>query len=398
IVNGFELKKMKELGLIADEFPDENKSIDRMTFFAMVNDALGLDGKQKYKGITQPQSTWEASTQDWDNFILQTTAQKGYADALVSDGKMNPHKEITKSEAQSVLNSLDIETSLSGSDILTFKEAKATLKNAEKETAQIAEVYPVSSNVIAVVLDSYFEEFDLSDIDLVVAVNEWKALSPKFEKIRADKAATGINRYGQSVVVIHSLDAWDENGEIAQDHSIPKFSGDIDEAIKQADNLLTWQMDNGGWTKNWPHIYTRPWDGEEPKSEWVKEDGTELGTIDNDATVNEIVFLAQVYQETQNEKYQDSIEKALQFLKNLQYPTGGFSQVYPARENYSDSVTFNDNAMVNALDLLDQIAARNYPLDNVLISDQQEQETKASINLAIDYILKAQIKVDGKLT
>src|SRR5699024_6714491 len=32
------------------------------------------------------------------------------------------------------------------------------------------------------------------------------------------------------------------------------------------------------------------------------------------------------------------------------------------------------------------------------ISDQQQQETKASINLAIDYILKAQIKVDGKLT
>src|SRR5699024_4702552 len=59
IVNGFELKKMKELGLIADEFPDENKSIDRMTFFAMVNDALGVGGKEKYEGITQPKSTRE---------------------------------------------------------------------------------------------------------------------------------------------------------------------------------------------------------------------------------------------------------------------------------------------------------------------------------------------------
>lgn len=398
IVNGFELKKMKELGLIVDELPDESKVIDRMTFFAMVNDALGLTGKPKYKGVSQAKATWEVSMEDWDNFILQAAAQKGYADDLVSDGKIDAHKEITKSEAESVLEALDIKSTLSGSEGLTFKEASAALKDVEKDAAQIAEVYPLSSNVVAVVLDSYFPEFDLSDLDLVIPVNEWKSLSPKFEKIRADKAATGVNRYGQSVVVIHSLDTWDENGEIAQNTSMPPFSGELSVAVEQANNLLTWQMDNGGWTKNWPQIYTRPWDGKEPKSEWVKEDGTELGTIDNDATVNEIIFLAQVYQETKDEKYRDSIEKALQFLKNLQYPTGGFAQVYPARGNYSDYVTFNDNAMVNVLDLLDQIAARDYPFDNGLISDQQQQEIKASINSAIDYILKAQIKVDGKLT
>ena len=91
-----------------------------------------------------------------------------------SRGKPLTSFENFKAKFEQFLENLKLSTSRTFQ--LTFKEAKAALRNAEKETAQIAEVYPVSSNVVAVVLDSYFEKFDLSDIDLVVAVNEWKAL------------------------------------------------------------------------------------------------------------------------------------------------------------------------------------------------------------------------------
>nr|WP_238482770.1 pectate lyase [Lederbergia galactosidilytica] len=155
-------------------------------------------------------------------------------------------------------------------------------------------------------------------------------------------------------------------------------------------------MEHGGWTKNWPHIYTRPWDGEEPRSEWIK-DGVELGTIDNDATISEILFLAQIFQETQDLRYKESIMKGIDFLFKMQYPTGGFAQVYPERGNYSDYVTFNDEAIINVLELMDQIVKESYPFDSDLIDEVYRTKVKESIDLAVDYILKSQIEVDGKL-
>ncbi len=32
-----------------------------------------------------------------------------------------------------------------------------------------------------------------------------------------------------------------------------------------AENIMSWQLENGGWTKDNPDIFTRTWDGKEKK-------------------------------------------------------------------------------------------------------------------------------------
>ncbi len=401
VVSGVELKKLKELGIVVDELPSNEEAITRIEFFSLVNQALGYVHEEQFKGLTKKETVWETSTEEWYSYVLETAEALGYADHLVSDSKVNPDETITGEEAVQIIEAVSEQTAESSSETLSWGEARdlAALLEAENasESVAIAGVHAVSNNLAVVTLNGYFEEFSYTDLEVVVPTRRLELLAPGFAKLNIDKAAKATNKFGQTVIVMHSLDEWNEYAEYPVEFEETRFSGNLDSAIEEADNLLTWQMEHGGWTKNWPHIYTRPWDGEESRSEWVN-DGVELGTIDNDATISELQFLAEVYQETKDPKYKESIEKGLDFLFKLQYETGGFAQVYPERGNYSDYVTFNDEAMINVLELLDLIAEQRYPFDDDLISEEYVTKSKESIDLGVEYILNAQIEVDGKLT
>jgi PelA/Pel-15E family pectate lyase len=165
-----------------------------------------------------------------------------------------------------------------------------------------------------------------------------------------------------------------------------------------ADNIVSWQMPHGGFYKT-PAWYATRWDGHARRSGWLGN-GVELGTIDNDATVSEILVLANVYGRSGKVAYRDSARKALDFLLNMQYPSGGFPQVYPSRGagNYSNNVTFNDNAMIRVLLLLDHAAQSKAPLTGDIFTEQQRARLNPAIDLAVDFILKAQIVQDGVKT
>lgn len=165
-----------------------------------------------------------------------------------------------------------------------------------------------------------------------------------------------------------------------------------------ADNIVSWQMPHGGFYKL-PAKYAERWDGSAPRSGWLGK-GVELGTIDNDATVSEILVLADVYGRTNDPVYRDSARSAMDFLLAMQYPSGGFPQVYPSRGpgSYSNHVTFNDNAMVRVLLLLDAAARREAPLGGELFSAGQHARFKPALERAVDFILKAQIVQDGVKT
>lgn len=165
-----------------------------------------------------------------------------------------------------------------------------------------------------------------------------------------------------------------------------------------ADNIVSWQMAHGGFYKL-PAKYAARWDGSAPRSGWLGN-GVELGTIDNDATVSEILVLADVYGRTNNPVYRDSARRAMDFLLTMQYPSGGYPQVYPSRgpTSYSNHVTFNDNAMVRVLLLLDAAARREAPLGGNLFSAEQHARFKPALERAVDFILKAQIIQDGVKT
>ena len=162
-----------------------------------------------------------------------------------------------------------------------------------------------------------------------------------------------------------------------------------------ADNIVSWQMPHGGFYKL-PAKYAAPWDGKAARSGWLGN-GVELGTIDNDATVNEILVLGDVYARTGNAAYRVSARRAMDFLLTMQYPSGGFPQVYPSRgaSSYSNHVTFNDNAMVRVLLLLDRAARREAPLVGELFTPEQHARFQPALAQAVDFILRAQIVQDG---
>jgi PelA/Pel-15E family pectate lyase len=266
-----------------------------------------------------------------------------------------------------------------------------------------------NANTVEVTFNSKLENFDSSDIALQTATNDWAALNPGLKPLMTvESITTKVNKDNQTVAVIKTKEAFQEDGTI----TLPKvedpfhiqylnadyYTGDRTQDIKHADALLTWQMDHGGWFKNWVEKYKRPWDGKEPKSEWYSTNHGELGTIDNDATTNEILFLALMYKETGDARYKESVLKGIDFLLEMQVDAGGWPQVYPARGGYSDYVTFNDNAMVRVMSVLTMVKEKKYPFNSNLGDKQLSEQIDDALGRGLDYILKSQIKVDGEVT
>ena len=164
--------------------------------------------------------------------------------------------------------------------------------------------------------------------------------------------------------------------------------------------MITWQLPHGGFYKHDKSVYAAPWNGTAARSDWRGANNVELGTIDNDATVTEAMFLADVYRRSTEAKYRDAARKALDFLLTMQAPSGGFPQVYPARvgTTYSNYITFNDDAMVRVLAMLDYAKAKKAPLGGDVFTDDQLARISTAISKGIDFILKSQIAQAGVKT
>ena len=166
-------------------------------------------------------------------------------------------------------------------------------------------------------------------------------------------------------------------------------------------NLSTWQIDHGGFYKAFASKYTNPWNGSDAKSDIIKN-GKALGTIDNDATIQEMRLLAEQYKTTKNAtykaKFKETFQKALAFLLDSQRSKGGFPQMHPKRGNYSDQITFNDDAMIRAMLLLQDILEANPPFDSDIVQSNHIASIQNSLNKAVDFILKSQIVNQGELT
>ncbi len=173
---------------------------------------------------------------------------------------------------------------------------------------------------------------------------------------------------------------------------------DIDQ---YAYNMTTWQISNGGFYKAMADKYKSPYSSGN-KSEWRSKDGKDLGTIDNNATIQEMRLLAVRYKETTNSTYKSafksSFNKAVNFLLDMQRSSGGFPQVWPKRGNYSDHITLNDNAMVRTMVTMMDIANSSSPFDSDIIDNATRTKMQAALDKAIDYLIRAQIINNGSPT
>ncbi len=177
----------------------------------------------------------------------------------------------------------------------------------------------------------------------------------------------------------------------------------ITPSLQGAKYVMSWQLDSGGWSKDNPNHYTRYWNGTEKKAAYYQSNQvTPLGTIDNMATIGELTYLVDAYQLTKDATIKKSILKGLGFLMTMQYETGGFPQVYPKQDTvssaYENDATFNDEATVNVLKLLKNVMNKESGFSSDLIDSNLYYQLKTTYDKGIDFILKAQVVVNGVKT
>ncbi len=165
------------------------------------------------------------------------------------------------------------------------------------------------------------------------------------------------------------------------------------EALRIADNLLLYQRHSGGWPKNID--MAKPLDAKD-LADLAREAKEQDSTIDNGATYTQLSFLARVYTAAPQERHRESFLKGLDYLLKAQYPNGGWPQFYPLRDGYYKHITFNDNAMINVMKLLRDVAAAKPAY--TFVDDARRARAAKAVEKGIDVILKTQIVVNGRRT
>ncbi|MFT4054258.1 MAG: pectate lyase [Novosphingobium sp.] len=183
------------------------------------------------------------------------------------------------------------------------------------------------------------------------------------------------------------------------------------EARRIAATVVSFQTPAGGWGKN----MDRSGPARLPGQSWVphenlpanaredivsaSEEWRYVGTIDNNATLDEMRFLARVQAQApgrEGDAARASFRKGLAYLLEAQFPNGGWPQVYPLQGGYHDAVTYNDDAMAQVLALLEDIAGRKG--DFAFVTTAEAGKAGAAYDRGIAVILTTQVRVDGRLT
>ncbi len=324
------------------------------------------------------------SISNWSKGYVGAVTAEGYMKAL-PDGSFSPQTKLTADEVKKLAE-------------LVQQEPHVKVQSAKA----------LSAHEVEVVLNGKFSKLEPGDIRLTAATGLWTDLDPKLTRyLTVKNVKTEVRANGQTVAILTIEEELEADGTIKPAQApagIPLlkaayYTGDLQKDTVTADNILTYQI-NGAWSKETPKFVLEKgaWDGVEKRSSWINEAGVELATIDNNGTTDEILFLSYMYGQTKDEKYKKAVEEASDTLLKMQYPSGGWPQTYPARGNYSDYVTFNDNAMVRVLNVLTMMKDKQFPFDSGVVEESLASRLQTSLDKGLDYILKSQIKANGVLT
>ena len=183
------------------------------------------------------------------------------------------------------------------------------------------------------------------------------------------------------------------------------------EARRIADIVVSFQTPAGGWGKNMDMSrevrrpgeryvpdnlskFLTPDDFDVPKEpEW-----NYIGTIDNDATITEIEFLAKLASGAgakDGERYRAAFLRGIDYLLAAQFPNGGWPQVWPLEGGYHDAITYNDSAMTQVMDIMSHVADGRD--EYLFVPIDIRVRAAASFARGIHCVLATQIMGSGKL-
>lgn len=165
-----------------------------------------------------------------------------------------------------------------------------------------------------------------------------------------------------------------------------------------AEKMLVYQLGNGGWPKQLEDKSVVNYGAPLTPQLLAKVKATEdkHATFDNKATSREVVYLVKAYKKTQNKTYLKAAEKGLDYILEAQYANGGWPQYYPDQSLYRSEITYNDDAMVNVLNILQDIATQKNDFE--IVDKAYIQKAEKAVAKGVDCILKTQVKQNGQLS
>jgi PelA/Pel-15E family pectate lyase len=184
------------------------------------------------------------------------------------------------------------------------------------------------------------------------------------------------------------------------------------DALRIARIVVSFQTPAGGWSKNLDmagherrpgeHFaannvsrYLAPGDFDTPHDAgW-----NYVGTLDNDATITQLQFLARVVTAVgprEAAPFRAAFLRGIRYLLAAQYPNGGWPQVWPLEGGYHDAVTFNDGAMIGAMRVLSDAAAGRAPY--AFVPAEVRDKAARAVAKGVECILAAQVMTRGVKT
>lgn len=165
------------------------------------------------------------------------------------------------------------------------------------------------------------------------------------------------------------------------------FAGPKAESL--ANILTTYQAPNGGWSKR--IAFTRP----RAADEGFTSEGNRmwLSTLDNGATTEQLRFLSARLKQKPDAMLRTAYQRGLNYLLSAQYPNGCWPQIYPLAGNYHDALTFNDDVIINALEVLKAAIT-----DTANVQSDLRARASNAVQQGVQCIVTTQVLIDGART
>lgn len=162
------------------------------------------------------------------------------------------------------------------------------------------------------------------------------------------------------------------------------------DALRIGDQVLLWQRCTGGWPKNID--MAAPMSDEQKAKVLADKSRKDDSTTDNNATSMQMIYLAQLYQATGEVRFRDGFRKGVEYLLSGQYKNGGWPQFWPVMRDYQIHITYNDDAMVNTMEMLRDMYEGKEPYQGILCDPSMKKRLKKAFDKGVECILATQIK------